>query len=342
MLLKKNSLTLFIASMLSLATLRYVALANSTTVQIEPSALSIPIGETFHVNVTISEVVNLTGWEFRLYYENTILTCTNIVEGPFLQSGGGTFHIFNITNNYNITHGRVLAACTLLGITSVTGNGTLATVTFQAIGGDQTPLNLDDTKLGDEKIPPEKIPHTAYDGTVEVTGADYDVAVIGILTSKTGCFPETLMQGQTTNINVTVENQGKFVETFNVTTYINTTEISRIPVTLNPGENRTIPFLWDTTPHGKGNYTVSAEVDTLPGETDTIDNTMDYGLVLLTIPGDVDGDRDVDIFDIVRMSSVYGISHPDPRYDPNSDWDEDGDIDIFDIVTATAQYGESW
>jgi len=56
----------------------------------------------------------------------------------------------------------------------------------------------------------------------------------------------------------------------------------------------------------------------------------------------VDGDRDVDIFDIVCMAGVYGVEYPDPRYDRLCDVDLDGDIDIFDIVIAAGHYGESW
>lgn len=46
----------------------------------------------------------------------------------------------------------------------------------------------------------------------------------------------------------------------------------------------------------------------------------------------MDGDYDVDIFDIVRMAGGYGTEPPDPRYDPQCDIDDDLDIDIFDIV----------
>jgi hypothetical protein len=56
----------------------------------------------------------------------------------------------------------------------------------------------------------------------------------------------------------------------------------------------------------------------------------------------VDGDRDVDIFDIVCMSNVYGLSQTDPEYDVDCDLDGDGDIDIFDIVAAANNYGASW
>jgi len=142
---------------------------------------------------------------------------------------------------------------------------------------------------------------------------------------------------------VTVENQGGFIETFNVTAYVNTTIIGTLPVTLNPGENQTLTYTWATTGFTYGNYTISARADIVPGEIDTTDNTMIYPrYTFLTIPGDIDGDKDVDIFDIVRMASAYGTSWPDPRYDPNCDLDNDGDIDIFDIVFATGNYGKSW
>jgi hypothetical protein len=58
--------------------------------------------------------------------------------------------------------------------------------------------------------------------------------------------------------------------------------------------------------------------------------------------GDVDGDRDVDIFDIVRMAIVYDVKYPNPQYDRLCDMDLDGDIDIFDIVAAATHYGENW
>ena len=58
--------------------------------------------------------------------------------------------------------------------------------------------------------------------------------------------------------------------------------------------------------------------------------------------GDVDGDRDVDIFDIVAMAEGYGVTCPAPAYDRRCDADLDGDVDLFDVVAAAANYGESW
>jgi len=166
-----------------------------------------------------------------------------------------------------------------------------------------------------------------------------DVAVTNITLSRT-----VIGQGYGMSINVTAENQGDFEETFNVTLYANTAIVHILTVyNLTIGNSTTVTFTWNTTGFAKGNYTISATADTVPSETDTADNMLSAAMdVCVTIPGDVDGDRDVDIYDIVLMASIYGVSKPDPRYDPNCDIDNDGDIDIYDIVIAAGNYGESW
>ena len=171
----------------------------------------------------------------------------------------------------------------------------------------------------------------------------HDVATSDFTTSKAGCVPvETVGQGETVDMAILVENQGDYTEIFNVTAYANGTWVSQQEVTLTPGENQTVVFVWDTTTFLMGNYLIVGESDVVAGEADPTDNIFTYGWIFITIPGDIDGDRDVDIFDIVRMATIYGVVQPDPAYDPNSDIDNDGDIDIFDIVKAAGNYASSW
>lgn len=179
--------------------------------------------------------------------------------------------------------------------------------------------------------------------TIDYTRAS-DIAVTDLRTSKIGCSPsETVGEGYPIEINVTVENQGGYTEFFNTTIFVDSSAVGSQNVTLNPFEKTTLSFEWNTTGVVRGNYSISAVADAVLGETDTADNTKAYGfLVFVTIPGDVDGDGAVDIFDIVRMAGVYRIEQPDPQYDPNSDIDDDGDIDIFDIVIAADNYGLNW
>ncbi|MGD8505767.1 MAG: cohesin domain-containing protein [Candidatus Bathyarchaeota archaeon] len=65
---------------------------------------------------------------------------------------------------------------------------------------------------------------------------------------------------------------------------------------------------------------------------------------MFTIPGDVNGDRTVDIFDIGTISAHW---YPGPPvgplgYSTRADINKDGSVDIFDIGITSAHWGQSW
>lgn len=74
-----------------------------------------------------------------------------------------------------------------------------------------------------------------------------------------------------------------------------------------------------------------------PKEIDTTDNTYIDDWIVVTIPGDVDADFDVDLYDAVKLLSRYGAKKDQPKYDPNCDID--GDIDLYDAVILLTHYG---
>jgi len=74
-------------------------------------------------------------------------------------------------------------------------------------------------------------------------------------------------------------------------------------------------------------------------ETEIQDNTFTTE-VCVTVPSDVDGDFDVDIFDIVRLVSHYGTHQSDPQYCPNCGIDGNRRTDIYDVVIACTHYGQ--
>jgi len=84
-------------------------------------------------------------------------------------------------------------------------------------------------------------------------------------------------------INVTVANEGNTFETVAVTAYYDAIALGpQIITDLAPGASKTITFMWDTTGAVKyHDYTISATVDPVPGETDTADNskTFDYQVI---------------------------------------------------------------
>jgi parallel beta-helix repeat protein len=164
-----------------------------------------------------------------------------------------------------------------------------------------------------------------------------DTAIMDITRSK-----NSVGQGFNLRINVTAANEGNYAENFDVTVYANTTVIQTKSITLLNGSSTTVTLTWNTTDFTKGNYTISAYSWPVPGETETTDNTYIDGVVTVTIPGDVDVDFDVDIYDVVKMCNCYGSEEDDPEYDVNCDVDGDGDIDIYDIVAMCNHYGETY
>lgn len=167
-----------------------------------------------------------------------------------------------------------------------------------------------------------------------------DVAVTNVTLSKT-----VVGQDHPVYINVTIENHGYDIETFNVTAYYDYTAVT-LPdgknytsITLANGNNTTITFMWNTTGVAYGNYTIKATATILPGEVDLADNTLIDGWIVITIPGDVDGDGDVDEDDLDIFSGSYGT---DPPTNPNCDIDANGVIESNDLYILSNNYGRAW
>ena len=174
-------------------------------------------------------------------------------------------------------------------------------------------------------------------GIVNVRVLSHDVAVESIVMLKT-----VVGYGYSTYGNATVINHGDFTETFNLTINATTTVIEFfINITLASLNSTTVTFSWNTSGHAYGNYTISAYASPVDGETDLADNIF-TAWVVVTIPGDVDGNGEVNIYDIVTMSGAYGAQAADPEYEANCDLNGDGRIDIYDIVLAAGNYGKTW
>jgi parallel beta-helix repeat protein len=174
-----------------------------------------------------------------------------------------------------------------------------------------------------------------------------DVAITNIFTSKT-----IVGKGPSMGINISVTNEGYRNETVKITVSANKTSIATFTnITLTSGNSTTISFTWNTTGFAKGNYTISAYAEPVPGETDTTDNNFTGGWVIVAMIGDITGssgypDGKIDARDVAGIASRYGAKPPDPRYDPN--WDitgptqglADGEIDARDVALVSSRYGQ--
>jgi len=236
---------------------------------------------------------------------------TSPSSGTYIYSNGT---IVNVTASPDTFH--------ILGHWELDGNNTGAT----------NPMNV--TMNTDRTLYAVFIPH-------------HDVAVTNATSPKT-----VVGQGFNCSINVTVENQGSYTETINVTVYANntatgnTTSIATFNnVILTFGASWSPTLYWNTAGFAKGNYTISAYAEPVPGETDPADNNFTSGLVTVAMVGDITGpdgwpDGDCDIRDVSAVARLFGVNSPDPKYKPNFDINGDGDIDIKDVSTVARHYGE--
>ena len=307
-----------------------------TTIYIDPSALQTKLNKNFTVDVRIANVTDLYLWELKLYYRNTIINATQEIEGPFLKSGGATIWIDTSNPDYNATHGLVYVCASLLGeIPGVNGSGVIASIKFEAIALGNSTLDVTDTLVLDSDL--FDIPHNSFDGYVNVTTPIHDIAIVSVTPNK-----NTVSQGYSMKSVVTICNKGDFAETFNVTLYGNTTIIGeKSIVNLAPNTNTSLAFTWNTTGVPKGNYTITAATDDIPGDANTTDNTYTDGTVLITISGDVSGDKKVDGKDIAAIAKAFGSQIGQPNYNPNADINDDGKIDGRDLGIACKNYGKT-
>ena len=172
--------------------------------------------------------------------------------------------------------------------------------------------------------------------TVNVTVNTHDVAVTNVTTSKT-----VVGQGYGLNVTVTAADLGDYSETFTVTVYANTTSIASQNVTLSSGNSTDITFTWNTTNFAYGNYTISAYAWPVPGETNMANNNFTGGNVTVTIPGDINGDGTVDIYDAIILSAAYGSTPGSKNWNPNADINGDGIVDIYDAIILASAYGST-
>jgi hypothetical protein len=184
---------------------------------------------------------------------------------------------------------------------------------------------------------------------VTVNAGVHDVAITNVETSKHGCVPmPTVGQNHIAAVNVTVANVGTFDEdAVTVTVYATQSMppsivIGSTTVSLDVGQSITLTFTWNTTGFAYGYYTISATVDPVAGETNTGDNTFTDDTVLVTIPGDINGDGIIDIYDAILLANAFNSTPGKVNWNPNADINGDNIVDIYDAIMLANHYNQHY
>ena len=162
-----------------------------------------------------------------------------------------------------------------------------------------------------------------------------DIAVTTVAASKT-----VIGQGYVASLNLAYENLGNKIEGFNASVWANGTLIDSQYVVLAKEDPFTVNFAWNTTGFAYGNYTISAYALPISSETNTASNSC-TGSVIVTVPGDIDGNGIVNMADVVALLYAFGSTPGKPNWNPNCDIEGNGRIDMSDVIIALRNFGKT-
>lgn len=125
-----------------------VQVTNSTELSLSPTSQTADVSDLISVAVNIDQEINpLNGFQFDLMYDAAVVQLNGIATADFLSSTGRQITCPPVAH---IDTGHIRFACASTGsAVGATGDGTLATLTFQAIGNGSTDLSLTAAQLVD-------------------------------------------------------------------------------------------------------------------------------------------------------------------------------------------------
>jgi len=258
--------------------------------------------------------------------------------GVTLKNQGNTYETFNVVAYYDSIPINTQTVTDLIP-------GTNVILTFDWNTAGMSPGDY--TMKANASIVPGEIDildNQLTDGIVKILW--HNIAVTAVETFKTLCnctlTPfDAVYQNYSVSINATVENQGDFAETFNVTAKYDGNIIQTQSVSLAAHTSIYVTFTWDTHGVAKGSYNITVTAD-LAGDANPGDNTKTYGPVKVTWLGDSDGDFDVDEDDLWDFCSYFITYYtPGKGYMARSilyDFNENCKIDENDLWTFCAAF----
>ncbi|MGA2309768.1 MAG: CARDB domain-containing protein [Candidatus Bathyarchaeia archaeon] len=223
-------------------------------------------------------------------------------------------------------------------------DGLVAVLTFEitkqpqsSLGKDAVGLPMDYTFTGLTDCNGSSVLHDCLNATITLDRVSHDVAVTDVTLLKT-----VIGEGYPMIINVTAANLGSVSEDFLLTVYANASVMDSQTISLASGNSTTVAFVRNTTGFAKGNYTIKAVAEAIPGEANTTDNTYTAGSVTVTIPGDLDGNEKVELVDLIRLVLSFQSQAGQPKWNPNADIDGNGIVDQSDANILAQHYGQHY
>lgn len=208
------------------------------------------------------------------------------------------------------------------------------TYTLEVSSGNATAVLASNVSVSE--IPSQPYIVTSNETAIIPRLDSHDIGIQSVYTSK-----RVIGQNYTLTIDVTIFNYGQYSEDINTTLFVNElATATQYNVILESRNAITLTFAWNTSGIEYGNYTISAHSWPVLNETYISDNIFVAGNIVVTIPGDVNGNFVVDIFDAILLSGHYNQTPINPLWNANIDINSDNIVDIFDAIILANHYGQ--
>ena len=288
---------------------------TATTLSVKPLNIIDPSlipGDTFTINCSVSDVVDLYTWQVKLFFDPAVLNCTGAwYPSDHVFAGMTMIPVVPIIDN---VAGHILYGCSLMGAAAgFEGSGTLCQIEFKVksigesgldysepYGEDTYLLNSDLDEISAEV-------ENGYFNNIPAPPLEYTLTITCTVGGTTDPAPGTYTYPEGTAVIVNaIPDVGYYFDHWELNGVDYT--FKTITVTMNK------------------NYTLHAIFTTVPPP---------------ALLGDVDGDGKVDMKDVGAAAKAFG-SYPDhPRWNPDADVTLNGRVDLQDIAIISRNFGKT-
>jgi len=333
--------------------------AEETRTKVVSDSTQVIVGQEFNVYINVTNVVDLYGWEFQFDYDPSVLDLTyNATVAGGLNTPTNTFK-----DSVNETAGHLWWAVstaypTTTGITY--SNHAIFEMHFNAIATGTSSLNLSGTILSNSHANP--IFHTVVNSSVSVQTLDLrvtEVVICNMYGNETwahSIYANDSYADLSTYyypVNVTIENTGTLsagsfkvkLEVYYDASLEASTELSVAGLAGSSTKELTFTSLFHPTKTGDaGRYSLKATVDSQNeiAEDDEGNNDKTKNDFMVTLMGDINGDKTVNILDGVKIALAWSGTPSDSQWNVAADLNHDNVINILDGTRISLHWGAHW